>query len=469
MAKSAGRSADTPRSGGWSPTWLRSWAADSSALLFSQLAAVIATSALAILLARHLGPRDWGLFSAFLGLSLGLSIFIEFGLTQWLLRELARPWARHQAREKVPLPGRRRAGRIVGASMVVNAVLGVTIIVGAGVAAAAFSVGPSSAVLLLALVTYGALLASCSALEAVFRARRRITRVVAATLLEKLLLLVLVAASILAGSDLFVVGLAYLVAGIARLGFDLVSIVRSQDVVFARPSRRAVRHVTRRSMPFALNRASLNIIPRLDTFVLATLSPVAAGYFALGDRALGPVVIIPVVMSSALYPFLARESSGSRAGWKIVALLAAAGSVVAAIGVALTPRLLPIVFGSDYSPAVPTVQVMLLAIPFVFAANPLLAHVYTARLEHRRLGIGLACVSFLGTGAVVVGQTVVGPVGAAGGYVARSVLLVGLLALAGSARGSADGVLRNTRRTREQRASKPPVEPSSASNSGRLA
>jgi O-antigen/teichoic acid export membrane protein len=468
MAKSAVRSADTPRGGSGSPTWLRSWAADSSALLFSQLAAVIATSALAILLARHLGPRDWGLFSAFLGLSLGLSIFIEFGLTQWLLRELARPWARHQAREKVPLPGRRRAGRIVGASLTVNVVLGATIIVGAGVAAAAFHVGPSSAVLLLALVTYGALLASCSALEAVFRARRKVSRVVAATLLEKLLLLVLVAASIVAGSNLFLVGLAYLVAGIARLSFDLVSVVRSQDVVFARPSRRAVRHVTRRSMPFALNRASLNIIPRLDTFVLAVLSPVAAGYFALGDRALGPVVIIPVVMSSALYPFLARESLGSRAGWRIVALLGVAGSVIAAIGVAVTPRLLPIVFGSDYLPAVPTVQVMLLAMPFVFAANPLLAHVYSARLEHRRLGIGLGCVSFLGTAAVVVGQMAVGPVGAACGYVARSVGVLALLALAGSTHGSADRVLRGPPRTRDQRVSKPPVEPSSAPNSGRL-
>jgi O-antigen/teichoic acid export membrane protein len=468
MAKSAVRSADTPRGGSGSPTWLRSWAADSSALLFSQLAAVIATSALAILLARHLGPRDWGLFSAFLGLSLGLSIFIEFGLTQWLLRELARPWARHHATEKVPLPGRRRAGRIVGASLTVNAVFGATIIVGAGVAAAAFRVGPSSAVLLLALVTYGALLASCSVLEAVFRARRRLSRVVGATLLEKLLLLVLVAASILAGSDVFAVGLAYLVAGIARLGFDLVSIVRSQDVVFARPSRRTVRHVTRRSMPFALNRASLNIIPRLDTFVLAALSPVAAGYFALGDRALGPVVIIPVVMSTALYPFLAREPSGSRAGWKIVALLAAAGSVIAAIGVAVTPRLVPIVFGSDYLPAVPTVQVMLLAIPFVFAANPLLAHVYSARLEHRRLGIGLGCVSFLGTAAVVAGQMAVGPVGAACGYAARSAGVLGLLALAGSTRGSADRVLRGPPRTRDQRVSKPPVEPSSAPNSGRL-
>src|ERR687883_893538 len=172
------------RSSRWSPTWLRLWAADSAALLFSQFAAVVATSALAILLARHLGPRDWGLFSGFLGLSLGLSIFVEFGLTQWLLRELARLWV-PQGPESASPAARRRAGRIVVASLTVNVLLGLAIIVGAGVAAAIFRVGPSSAVFLVALVAYGAFLAACRGLEAVFRARRDPSRVVVATLLEK--------------------------------------------------------------------------------------------------------------------------------------------------------------------------------------------------------------------------------------------------------------------------------------------
>jgi O-antigen/teichoic acid export membrane protein len=457
------------RSSRWSPTWLRLWAADSAALLFSQFAAVVATSALAILLARHLGPRDWGLFSGFLGLSLGLSIFVEFGLTQWLLRELARLWVR-QGPESVSSPAaRRRAGRIVVASLTVNVLLGLAIIIAAGVAAAIFGVGPNSAALLVALVAYGAFLAACSGLEAVFRARRKLSRVVVATLLEKVLLLLLVLASVLAGSDLYAIGVAYLVAGVARLAFDLVSIVRSGDLVFAAPSRRAARHVTRRSLPFALNRASLNIVPRLDTFILAALSPVAAGYFALGDRALGPVVIIPVVMSSALYPFLAREPSGSRAGWRIVALLGALGSVIGVVGIVLSPRLVPLVFGSDYSHAVRVVQVMVVAIPFVFAANPLLAHVYTARLEHRRLGLGLGGVSFLGTGAVVAGQLLVGPVGAACGYVARSVLVLALLALASSASGSSDRFLRGRQPARDRRFGEVPAEASTAPNSGRFA
>jgi O-antigen/teichoic acid export membrane protein len=419
------------RSRSWRPPWLRSWAADSAALLFSQFAAVVATSTLAILLARHLGPRDWGIFSGFLGLSLALSVFVEFGLAQWLLRELARLWVQH---EGMPAPDevRVRAGQIAVASFAVNMALGALMIVGAGLASVLVGLGATSSVLLVALVAYGALIATCSGLEVVFRARRRLGRLVATTLLEKALLLLLVTVSLIFGFGLASIGIAYVVAGVARIAFDTIAIVRSRELAVAFPSLETARDVTRQSFPFAVNRASLNIIPKLDTFILAAISPVAAGYFALGDRALGPILIIPVVMSSALYPFLARESAGSRAGWSVVALLTAAGAVIAAIGIVLSPRLVPLVFGSNYSPAIRVVQVMLLTIPFVFAANPLLTHVYTARLEHRTLGLGLGAVSCTGTVLIVAGQTLVGPVGAAGGCVVRSALFAGVLAVGGT-------------------------------------
>jgi O-antigen/teichoic acid export membrane protein len=460
---------DVTRSSRWLPSWLRSWAADSVALLVSQFAAVAATSALAILLARHLGPKDWGVLSGFLGLSLGLSVLIEFGLTQWLLRELSRLSAGH-GRETTPLRARRRAGRIVAASSAVNAALGSTMIVGAVAAAAAFHVRATSAILLVALVTYGALLASCGGLEAVFRARRKLALVVGAMLLEKVLLLLLVSVFLLLRFDLAAIGVAYVLAGLARVVFYITAIVRNGELPLVRPSIRAMRYATRKSIPFAMNSASLNIVPRLDTFILSALSPLAAGYFAVGDRALGPVVIIAVVMSSALYPFLAREPTGSRAGWQAVAILAAAGSVVGATGIALAPPLVPLVFGSDYKDAVPVVQVMLLAVPFIFASNPLLTHVYTARLEHRALGLSLGGISCLGAGAIVAGQSLIGPVGAAGAYTARSMLFLGALALAGRAvppaarSGSSPG---NGRRDSHE--PEAPGEPSPASSPGSAA
>jgi hypothetical protein len=67
--------------------------------------------------------------------------------------------------------------------------------------------------------------------------------------------------------------------------FDAVVIIRSGDLAVARPSRQSMRYVTRESMPFALNRASLNIILLLDTVILAAPSPIAADYFAIGARA----------------------------------------------------------------------------------------------------------------------------------------------------------------------------------------
>jgi O-antigen/teichoic acid export membrane protein len=412
----------------WLPVWIRLWAADSAILLVSQFAAIIATSALAILLARHLGPKEWGRFSGFLGLSLALSVFVEFGLTQWLLRELARIWA-GQREEASP----SEAGRLIAASFSVNAALGVSIVAGAGAVAAGVHLAPGTAALLVALVAYGALLAAASGLEAVFRARRRLIRVIGATLLEKSLLLALVALSLVLDLGLIAIATAYVVAGLSRVIFDAALITRTDEVAWTAPTIADARYVTRRSVPFAMNRASLNIIPRLDTFILAAIAPIAAGYFALGDRILGPIVIIPVVMSSALYPFLARESAGSRAAWKVVLGLGLLGAAVAGIGITAAPTLVPVVFGSDYSSAVHVVQVMLLATPFVFGANPLLAHLYTERLERRTLGLTLGVVSLFGTGAIVLGQVLVGPTGAAGGYALRAMLSFTALTLAGRA------------------------------------
>src|SRR5436190_4954921 len=364
------------------PSWVRSWAADSAALLVSQAGAIVATSALAILLARYLGPEDWGIFSGVLGLSLALSAFVELGLTAWLLRELSQLWVRDEV-ESEPRTARIQAGQLLLSSLAANLALGAAMIVASGAVAAAFGVGTTKAFLLISLVAYGGLIAACTTLETVFRARRRVGRVMTATLLEKVLLLALATIFLVLGFSMVTIGAAYLLAGIAHTAYDVTMIVRSKDVALVLPSKRMARHVARATLPFVLARTSLNVIPYLDTFILGAITAVAAGYFAIGVRALGPIIMIPAVISTALYPFLARESEGSRAGWQVVALLSAIGTIIAAVAIVLSPPLVPIVFGADYTPAIGVVQVMFLTIPFVFANNPLLAHIYSARLEQR--------------------------------------------------------------------------------------
>ena len=448
------------------PSWVRSWATDSAALLFSQAGAIVATSALAILLARYLGPKNWGIFSGVLGLSLALSAFVELGLTAWLLRELSQLWARDEVKSE-PRTARIQAGQLVLSSLATNLALGVAMIVATGAVAAALGVGTTKGFLLISLVAYGGLIAACTTLETVFRARRRVGRVMAATLLEKVLLLALVIIFLVLGFSVVTIGVAYLLAGIAHTAYDVTMIVRSKDVAFVLPSKRMARHVARATLPFVLARTSLNVIPYLDAFILAAISAVAAGYFAIGVRALGPIIMIPAVMSTALYPFLARESEGSRAGWQVIGLLSAIGAIIATVAIVLSPPLVPIVFGADYAPAIAVVQVMFLTIPFVFANNPLLAHVYNARLEQRSLGLGLGAISCFGTAAMIAGQILFGPVGAAAGYLVRQILFTVVLAIAGGARVALTRSVSTKRRANQRSgATEPPTDTPAAPNPG---
>jgi O-antigen/teichoic acid export membrane protein len=414
---------------GWKPPWLRDWASDSALLLFSQLTTLLASVAIAILLARSLGPYEWGVFSAFLALSLALSVFADFGLAAWLLRELSQLAAYDPLLTR---DTRHQAGRLVGGGFLVTLTLGSPFVVATAITASALSLGVELSIAVVSLVAASVIRSGSSSFEAFFRSRRRLRRVVVAVIAEKAVLLALVTLVVIAGQGIAEIALAYAVAAVVRLLINATNMSLTKQVVF-RPSVPDARRVAAGSLPFALNRASLNVVPRLDTFLLALISPTAAGYFALGDRIAGPALIIPVVMSTALYPFLVRESKNSTVGWRVVGALAVIGLVIAAVGIAASPLLVPAIFGDEFRDAVPVVQIMLLVIPFIFASNPLLTHLYTSRRERRGLTVALAVCAFAGTGAIIVGQLLIGPLAAAGGYVLRQALFVGSLTVAGLA------------------------------------
>jgi O-antigen/teichoic acid export membrane protein len=402
------------------------WARDGVVLLFSQFTAVLATTLLAILLTRNLGPSDWGIFSGFLALSLAFTTVVNFGASQWLMRELSRVWVDHDSSADET---RKSVGELIGGGLLLNTGLGISLIVGTVVSAKLLGLGFTLTIALLSLMAYAALSAISAGLEPFFRARRKLRFVVAGVLLEKILLVALVAVAIVAGWGVPGITVMYVAAGLVRVGFYGANLFPSRLIRFSL-SIRSLRRAVHESMPFVLNGVALNIIPRLDTFILATLSATAAGYFAIGDRVVGPAVMIPWVMTSAVYPFLARERGDSSAGKKLLALFAGVGTLLAICGVLLAPTMIPLLFGEAYEPAVAVTQIMILATPFIYGNNILLAQLYTSGRERSVLGATIG-TSIFGTVAIVVGQLSLGPTGAAGGYVARQLLfLIGLIALA---------------------------------------
>lgn len=403
---------DAPRS------WARGWMSDSAQLLVSQGLTVVATSLAAIAIARSLEPADWGIFAAFLGLSLALSLVADFGIGTWLLRELSR----------LAVPGEqnhhsRHIGVLVTSGVVVNTVIALPLVAAAIVWSVASRPDPGVSIALVSLLLYGLLSAGANALEAHFRARRKVRLVLTASLLEKGALLAMLLAAAGLGGGLGAIGLTYVTAGLMRVAFDAFVLFGRHGVPVVRPTPSSSLALARNSFPIALNAASLNLIPRLDTLVLIALSTTSAAWFAIGERVLGPALLLPATLGSALYPFMATQAARRAAPWKIAVALGALGAVLAAIGFVLAPFLIPLLFGDSYREAVAVSQVMLLVVPIVYATSPLLVIAYSHGRERSFLA-PFVILSLGGTLAIVAGQVAGGATLAAVGYVARSGLFL---------------------------------------------
>jgi O-antigen/teichoic acid export membrane protein len=402
------------------PAWVRPWLADSAVLLVSQAFTLIGTSAAAVLIARQLDARDWGLFAGLWALSMALSMVIQFGASTWLLRELSRLFAQEEAHAD------QRAQLLIRSGLVLNAGLGLAV-VGLGlIAAVSVNLEHGVTAALVSLLAYSALLAASGVLEAELRARRRVRRVATATFLEKGLLLALLVAGATLGGGVAAIGIAYLVAGAARVAFVRWSVfgrLRSR----IKPTVDDLKHAARESLPFALTSLCIAVIPKLDAFLLLLLSATSAGYFALGDRILGAAFVFPDALSVALYPFFSRNAAKRSPPWLLAAILGAVGGGGAIAAIITAPTFVPLVFGSQYTDAVPAVRVVLLALPILFMIAPLNVYGFSQHQE-RRIALAALSISLVGSAALVTGQWAFGVVAAAGAYVGRQVLFLAVLA-----------------------------------------
>jgi O-antigen/teichoic acid export membrane protein len=408
------------------PGWTADWLRDSSLLLTFQFLATVSTSVLAIILARALGPSSWGLFSGLLALSLAVATLVEFGLATWLLREISELRANTTSHEGY----RDRASRPIVGALAATGTLGVVLITGSIAGLALAHARVETGVTLVCLLIYTISVTTAVCIEAYVRAERKLGVVGLATGLEKVVLVIAAGGLALLGFGTPAIALGFLTAGVLRLTYEGTIVFGRERVPLRKPKVEDIWRYFVFGLPFAFNTVALTVIPRLDTFLIALVSKSAAGFFAIGDRILGPATILPVVASRALYPFLVREAHDSRTPWLIASGLFAAGALMAGIGAILAPTIVPIVFGAAYEEAVGVVQLMLMAVPFVFASNALLVRLYVLRLERAVFGVTLVS-SLLGTGALVLGQLAIGPMGAAGGYVLRQVLFATALTVTG--------------------------------------
>jgi O-antigen/teichoic acid export membrane protein len=390
------------------------WARDSSVVLASQFSALAVTGLLTILVARELGPSGFGVLAALLSAAQLLTIFVDAGISTYLLRELSATMT-----EGVERGGRGRASELLSSALSTTATAAMLLIVGSAIfSIAAFRHDLRLVFVLSSLVGYTAILACSDGLEVAYRAQRRLRLLSTAILLEKGTLATLIGAAVWTHAGLNAIAAAYLVAGCARLVFDVACVRRMGLLRWQPPDRTRVFNMLRASLPFGLSSTTPTAIVRLDTVLIALLSTTSAGMYAVGDRILTTLLVLSSTAAATFYPVLAQHRNPVAAMRWAATLMFAVGALVAAVAIVLAPWAVPAFFGSKFDNAVPPVQLMLLAAPLIYASSVFMTGFFSLGRERLVLIIVLTWTA-AGTLFVVVGQVLFGVNGAAGGYTLR--------------------------------------------------
>lgn len=379
------------------------------------------TTALAVIVARYLGPSDYGVFAGFLGLSQVVTL-VFLGVPVWLLRELSAAIADEDGHD-AQLASQRVS---TGLAIVAAATIGLTI----ATLAFAYALGSDVRLTLTvaALMAYVGLLGCSNVIEVVFRAHRRLSLVFRATMLEKAGLLAMIAAATVLGLGLIAIAAAYVIAAVSRIALDLYC-VRAGNMTQLGPASRAhAMDVIRSSIPFSLGTTIPSGIVRLDVFLMGLFSSTLAGFYAVADRFLSVLYIVPVAASNTLYPHLAHDDDRVRATRQIALLVAAMGGVLGGIGFLLADDLVTLLFGPRFADASSALRIMLVGAPVMFAVTVLTVGLFAGGHE-RGVSVVMVIGALLGSVLVVIGQALEGLEGAAAGYVCRYILM--LLGLVG--------------------------------------
>jgi len=356
-----------------------------------QLTAQVATAALFVLVARQADASSFGRAATCYGLALAGAQIVDLGAQRRLLRDAA-----------VGAVSPAQLGALVIAKPVLAlglsplAVLLTTLVVASPLAAAAAWL-------------YSVLRAQVLAAQALWQVRGHARGSAAVTALERVVASLAGAALLSAGVD---------AAGAVSLGLLVGAVAAALPA--ARLFRRLVvpAGVTGYTMLAALRfgryYASMSVAANLLLLDTAVVSAVAgdaeAGYYGIGARLLGPLLVVTTSLCTALIPTAARGSASVRRPFLLVT-----GVTLTGIGavVIVAPRLIELTAGDGYTGAVPAVRAYAAAAGILALAQPIAAWLqargdqqWVARLVPPGIVVALALSA--------AGAAVAGAAGAAG-------------------------------------------------------
>jgi O-antigen/teichoic acid export membrane protein len=334
-----------------------------------------------VLIVRHLGADTYGQYAAILAFG-GVFVFLaDFGLSPYLVREVAR------ARDEPD--GRERVEQLYGTVLVLRLVL--SLMTAAVVIGSAWLTGrPLPMLIAIALGAFGLMMyAPQGTADAMLSGRERFDLSTAAKVLNQIIFVCLGAVALWLGIGYFGLVAANL-AGVAVMTWATVHAVSRLGLHPRRPRLSTWLPLLRAALPFGVIAFTLGLSYKFDSVLLNVFRGDAeTGYYNAVYNLVFSVTVLSNVINTALYPSLSRAAATTPSDLPSIYERALRYLMVLALPIAMGVSLLadPIVrflFTDAFAPAATALQIVIWTVPLMFASE-FLGYVVVVQGKERRV------------------------------------------------------------------------------------
>jgi O-antigen/teichoic acid export membrane protein len=255
-------------------------------------------------------------------------------------------------------------------------------------------------------------------LDSVMIAQERLDFSSAFRLLNQIVFMILGTVLLLVGAGYIGLLLASLV-GVLVMG--LASVYTARQVLrlhFERPNPRHWWPLLRASFPFGISGATREFAGRFDTvFMSFVLTDAAVGWYNVPYNLIMMMLLLAQSLAISMYPSLVREYDSGRGSiqdpvQRSLRYLLLLSLPIAVGGMLLADRIIILLYGQEFTPAIPVMQILVWVLPFMFLGEILGRTGATMHLEKRLMWLTITR-ALIGTGLNVAIIPRFGGIGAA--------------------------------------------------------
>jgi PST family polysaccharide transporter len=389
-----------------------------SALATGQVIAMALGFITHAILARAVGPTDYGILGFAVAIISYFGIAASLGTDTWAAREIA--------------SHRNEMRRIVETILSLRLLLSVLSVVGVLVLVAVWQ--PDTLVIQMLLIQSVSLFAMALTLDFAFQGIERLDAAARRQVLSAVIALAGMAAVLNFGYGIVAASAVFQIAAVAS---TLVMVWEFSRIAGTpRLGGSALsdwRRILREATPLAITVLVVTVYVYIDIVMLGFLRPGAeVGHYVASTRVLTIGLVVASTLRAAILPVLSRLQSSPAERYAVgthhARLVAAAGGLAAAGGFVLAPEILEIIFGAEFREAASALRILMICLLFMNAVEVFHTQLVAWRLQIQQMWIMIAGAIF----NIVLNLFLIpryGMEGAAGATLASTILILCLAAI----------------------------------------